>query len=101
MLLCLISAHTDLMHDISLALSVPHSELEAHGAPENSHPASGSLSLFLKSGRLATVVRGGCWGLRWGDLAEADGGFAARQPSNVTRQEDGKGKLRVIGAMGY
>lgn len=101
MLLCLISAHTDLMYNISLVLSALHSELEAHRTPENSHPASGSLNLFLKSGRLVTVVRGDCWGLRWGDLAEADGGFAARQSSNVTRQKDGKGKLRVIGAMGY
>lgn len=63
MLLCLISAHADLMNTISLALSVLHAELEAHRAPENSHPASALLNLFLKSGRLVTVLRADCWGL--------------------------------------
>lgn len=56
--LCLISARADLMHNISLALSVLHAELEARRAPKNSHPASGSLNLCLKSGETGNCCQG-------------------------------------------
>lgn len=56
--LCLISARADLMHNISLALSVLHAELEARRAPKNSHPDSGSLNLCLKSGETGNCCQG-------------------------------------------
>lgn len=92
MRLCLVSARADLMDNISLAVSELHSELGAHRAPDISHPASGSLNLFLKSGTTGNCCQGRRLGTTIGRFGRSRRGLCSQAVIQRDKAERWKGK---------